>query len=118
MRHRKAKLTLDRTASQRRRLLRNLAISVITDERIITTPARAKAARSMVERLITQAKAGTLASRRLLLQRLNNAPAVNKLLTVLGPRYQHRRGGYTRLSRLSARRGDAAEQSMIELISS
>lgn len=118
MRHRKVKLTLDRTASQRRRLLRNLAISVITHERIITTSARAKATRSFVERLITKSKAGTLASRRLLLQRLNNASAVDKLMTVLGPRYRQRRGGYTRLFNLTARSGDTAGRSVVELITS
>lgn len=116
MRHRKTKITLDRTASQRQKLVRNLVISLVTHEKIVTTVARAKVTRSVTERLITQAKPGTLASRRLLLKRLNNATAVNKLLTVLAPRYKDRHGGYARLTKLTPRAGDTAQRMVVELI--
>lgn len=116
MRHRKTKITLDRTASQRQKLLRNLVISLIQHERLITTAARAKATRSLTERYVTQAKPSTLASRRILLRRLNNAPAVHKLVTVLGPRYRQRQGGYTRLVKLVSRRGDTAARMIVEFI--
>lgn len=116
MRHRKTKVTLDRTSAQRRRLFRDLAIALVTKERITTTAARAKATRSIVERLITTGKTNDLHHRRLLLHNLNHAGAAKKILDNLGPRFRARRGGYTRQVKLSPRRGDGANLVMIELI--
>ena len=116
MRHRKAKLTLDRTASQRRPLLRNLAISVITHERITTTAAKARATKAYVERLVTTAKGNTLHARRQIIRVLNNAPAAEKLLKTIGPRYQERRGGYLRTTNLGPRSGDGAPRVVLEFI--
>lgn len=116
MRHRKAKITLDRTASQRRPLLRNLAISLITHERITTTAARARATKSYVERLVTTAKGNTLHARRQVLRVLNNAAAADKLVTKLGPRFKERHGGYLRSVNLGPRSGDGAQRVLIEFI--
>lgn len=116
MRHRKAKITLDRTSAQRRPLLRNLAIALIVQEKITTTPARAKAARSIVERLITVGKQNGLHQRRQILRRLNNPIAAKKILEKLGPRFSTRAGGYTRMVKLTPRAGDNAEQVVIELL--
>ena len=116
MRHRKKKITLDRKAGPRRALLKNLAVSLILFERIITTLAKAKAAQRVVERLITIAKALSLVSRRRLLVLLPDARAVKKLLEVFGPRYQSRIGGYTRIVKIAERRGDGGEQALVEFV--
>ncbi len=116
MRHRKKKITLDRNAASRNALLRSLAASVILYERVNTTEARAKAVRSLVERLVTRAKQPTLATRRYLLQRLPQEMVVRKLIEVLGPRFKTRPGGYTRITKLGARAGDAAKLAQIEFI--
>lgn len=116
MRHRKAKVTLDRNASQRQRLIRNLALSLVTHERITTTAARAKVTCSYVERLITLGKKNDLHHRRQILRYLPSGPAAQKILTELSPRYATRAGGYTRQRKLNRRTGDGAQQVMIELL--
>lgn len=116
MRHRKTKVTLDRNSAQRQRLLRNLVLSLVTHERIVTTPARAKYARSLAERLITIGKKNDLAHRRQILRYLPNAAAVNKILSELSPRFADRPGGYTRITKLHRRVGDGAEQVVVEFI--
>ncbi len=116
MRHRKAKITLDRTSSQRRPLLRNLAISLVMHERITTTAAKAKATKSFVERLVTTGKLANLHARREIIRKLNNAEAANKLVTTLGPRYKDRKGGYLRSMHIGTRSGDRAEQVVLEFI--
>lgn len=116
MRHYKKKTTLDRKAAPRRALLSNLVESLVLYERIKTTLAKAKAVRSLTERLITVAKKNTLASRRQIGSRLYTKNVVKKLMEVLGPRYAERHGGYTRITRLKPRRGDGAEEAMIELL--
>ena len=116
MRHRKKGVTLDRNAPARKALLRSLAASVILYERMQTTHARAKAIRPIVERLVTRAKQPTLATRRYLLARIPQEMVVRKLLEVLGPRYKTRPGGYTRITKLSPRKGDAAHTAIIEFI--
>lgn len=118
MRHRKAKLTLDRTASQRQPLLRNLAISLITHERMTTTRAKARATKSFVERLVTTARGNTLHARRQLQITLNNATAVDKLLKTIAPRYAERHGGFLRSTNVGLRAGDGAEKVMLEFIPS
>ncbi len=116
MRHQKKKVTLDRKVGPRTAMLKSLAESVILYEKVFTTKAKAKAVRPIVERLITKAKANTLASRRDLLSRLHTKNAVNKLLEVLGPRYKERAGGYTRTTMVKNRVGDNAEEAVIELV--
>lgn len=116
MRHRSKKVTLDRTARQRRPLLRNLAISLVMHGRITTTGAKARAIRPMVERLVTVAKTPTLTARRRIIAALNNPNAAHQLLTIYGPKYAERRGGYLRLLSLGRRIGDNAEKVMIEFV--
>lgn len=116
MRHRKAKRTLDRTASARRALLRGLAEQVIVYEQVQTTVGRARALRPYLERIITTAKGGTLAARRRLVAELYTERAVKKALEVVGPRFKDRRGGYTRTIKLGRRPGDAAELAVVQLV--
>lgn len=117
MRHRSAKIQLDRNAKQRRPLLRNLAISLITHERITTTTAKARATKSMLERLVTTAKPQTLHARRQVIAALNNAKAADKLITTIAPRYKNRHGGYIRTTKVGLRKGDAADMMLLEFIS-
>ena len=116
MRHRKAKVTLDRNSAQRQRLVRGLAMSLILHERIVTTPARARVARSLVERLITLGKQNDLHHRRQILRRIPQPAIAKKILETLGPRFKTRAGGYTRMTKLATRKGDGAEQVVIELL--
>lgn len=116
MRHQKNKITLDRKTAGRRSLLANLAESLVVFEKINTTKAKAKAVRSLVERLITKAKHGTLSDRRNIQAVLYTKNATDKLMTKLGPRYQDRQGGYTRLTVVRNRVGDGAEEALVELV--
>jgi len=136
MRHQKSGRKLNRNASHRAAMFRNMAASLIAHERISTTVAKAKEARKFVERLITVAKRGGLHARRLVLSRLGGKQVVHipddtdkekkktipvkimpKLFDVLVPRYKDRKGGYTRiLKRAYVRLGDAAPTAFLELI--
>jgi large subunit ribosomal protein L17 len=116
MRHQKNKVTLDRKTAARRSLLANLAESLVLYEKIKTTKAKAKALRPFMERLVTTAKAQTLTARRELLKTLYTANVIKKMMEVVGPRYKERKGGYTRITALPARKGDAAEESIIEFV--
>jgi len=116
MRHQKKKVTLDRKAAPRRALLANLVESLIFYEKIKTTKAKAKATRSLVEKYITIAKANTLTARRALLAKLFTENAVKKLLEVIAPRYKERKGGFTRITMLKSRKGDGAEEVIIEFV--
>lgn len=116
MRHLKKKVTLDRKTAARRSLLANLAESLVLYEKVKTTKAKAKALRPYVEKLITKAKKGDLNARRALLKTLYTENAVNKLIDVLGPRYKDRQGGYVRIIGLDGRKGDGAEEAIIELV--
>ncbi|MBC8165674.1 MAG: 50S ribosomal protein L17 [Bryobacteraceae bacterium] len=118
MRHKVAGFKLKRGKDERRSLLRNLVLSVITEERIVTTPPKAKAAKPLVEKMITLAKRDTLHSRRMAAAFLNHPAAVQKLFDKLGTRFGQRHGGYTRIVRLGWRKGDGAEQCMLELVGS
>ncbi|MBI5405457.1 50S ribosomal protein L17 [Candidatus Kaiserbacteria bacterium] len=95
--------TFGRPSNQRRALLRSLARSLVLEERISTTEAKAKALRPFVERLVTYAKTNTLASRRLAKARLGSDEAVKKLFGTIGPRYASRTGGYTRVVKRAKR---------------
>src|SRR5437879_10194319 len=117
MRHLKAGRKLGRNASHRLALMRNLARALIEHGRIITTVEKAKEVRPFVEKLITLAKKGTLHARRLALSRLPDREAVEKLFSDLGPRYQDRPGGYTRVIKSHERRlGDGGKTAFLELL--
>ena len=118
MRHKRAGYKLGRPIDARWMLLRNLVTSVIEQERVITTVPKAKAARPWVERMITLAKDDTLHARRQAASFLNTPKSVKKLFDTLGARFGQRTGGYCRIVRLGPRKGDGAEQVMIELVGS
>src|SRR5579863_7614969 len=118
MRHKYAGFKLKRPVDSRNALLRNLVTSVILQERIVTTVPKAKAAKPLVERMITLAKRDTLHSRRQAAAVLLTPASVKKLFDALGTRFGQREGGYTRITRLGPRKGDGAEQAMIELVGS
>ncbi len=116
MRHRKKGRKLGRTASHRRATLRNLATSLFEHERIQTTTARAKELRPYAEKLITLARRGDLHARRLVGRHIGDREILGKLFDDLGPRFNERPGGYTRILKLGPRRGDAADMALIELV--
>lgn len=108
---------LAREAGPRKALLRNLASQVILHEKIRTTLEKAKEIRPTLEKLITRAKKGTLADRRIAGKFLsNNDRALDKLFAELGPLYKERKGGYVRIIKLSNRVGDNAKMAQIELL--
>ena len=117
MRHRKSGRHLNRTSAHRQAMFRNMAASLIEHELIKTTAAKAKALRPVIEPLITLAKRDTVANRRLAFARIRNNAAVAKLFVELGPRFQDRPGGYTRILKCGRRPGDAAPMAYIELVS-
>ena len=118
MRHKVAGYKLKRPVDSRNALLRNLTTSVIEHERIVTTVPKAKAVRPLVEKMITLAKGDTLHSRRQAAAILRTPESVKKLFDTLGTRFGQRTGGYTRITRLGPRKGDGAEQAMMELVGS
>jgi large subunit ribosomal protein L17 len=109
MRHRVGGYKLKRPVDSRQSLLRNLTTSVIMEERVVTTVPKAKAVQPLVEKMITLAKTGTLHTRRQAASFLFTPGAVKKLFDTLG---------YTRITRLGPRKGDGAEQAIIELVGS
>ncbi len=118
MRHRKAGVKLKRDISGRRALLRGLVTNVIEEERITTTVPKAKAARPLVEKMITLAKEDNLNARRKAAAFLMTKESVEKLFDKLGPRFNQRNGGYTRIVKLGWRKGDGAETAKLELVGS
>lgn len=116
MRHRKSGRKLGRNPSQRKAMYRQLAIAMILHERLTTTDAKAKSLRPIIEKLVTIARDDTEAHRRLVMSKIDNPVATVKLFEVIGPRYEGGQGGYTRISKLGARRGDAAPMSLIEFV--
>jgi large subunit ribosomal protein L17 len=118
MRHRYAGYKLKRDTAGRNSLLRNLTTSIIEAERVITTVPKAKAVQPIVDHMITLAKADTLHTRRQAASYLRTPASVKKLFDTLGTRFGQRNGGYTRIVRLGPRKGDGAEQAMIELVGS
>ncbi len=138
MRHRKGRAKLGRTGSHKRCLIANMLKSLVEQERILTTAAKAKELRRYADRLITLAKKNTLASRRAAIAKLmirynclsskqarggntahynNDRKVIGKLFETLGPRFIDRQGGYTRLIKGTARVGDNAETCIIEFLS-
>ncbi|HEX8985755.1 MAG TPA: 50S ribosomal protein L17 [Bryobacteraceae bacterium] len=118
MRHKVGGYKLGRTLAARGMLLRNLVTSVIEHERVITTVPKAKAVQPWVDNMITLAKDDTLHARRQAATVLMTPASVKKLFDTLGTRFGQRTGGYTRIVRLGPRKGDGAEQAMIELVGS
>lgn len=102
--------------SHQRLMLANLATSLITSERITTTVAKASVLRPYVEKLITTARRNDLAARRQVLRHIHDSETVTKLFDEVAPRYVGRPGGYTRITKVGARRGDNAEMAVIELV--
>ena len=118
MRHKVAGFKLGRTTSHRRSLLRNMATSLIVEERIETTIPKAKALKPIVEKMITLGKRGDLAARRQATAYLMTDEAVHKLFDTVGPRFGDRAGGYTRIIRAGWQKGDGADKAFIELLGS
>jgi large subunit ribosomal protein L17 len=118
MRHLKSGSKLKRDISARRALLRGLVTNVIEEERITTTVPKAKAAKPLVEKMITLAKRDTLHARRQAAAFLLKPEAVQKLFEKIGPRFNQRHGGYTRIVKLGWRKGDGAETAKLELVGS
>lgn len=115
MRHLVAGRKLNRTSSHRKAMFSNMAVSILDNERITTTLAKAKEVRGVVERLITYAKRGNLHSIRLAERRIKNKTILKKLFEDIGPGYKEREGGYTRIIKLNERKGDNAPMAIIEL---
>jgi large subunit ribosomal protein L17 len=116
MRHRKSGRQLNRNSAHRQAMFRNMAVSLIEHEVIKTTLPKAKELRRVAEPLITLAKQDTVANRRLAFSRTRSKEAVGKLFSELGPRYDERPGGYTRILKCGYRPGDAAPMAYIELV--
>ncbi len=116
MRHRTSGRKFNRTASHRQAMFANLAAALIKHEQIVTTLPKAKDLRGVVEALITLSKRGDLHARRVVAARLRDDKMVAKLFETLGPRYQGRPGGYTRVLKAGFRYGDNAPLAVIELV--
>jgi len=115
MRHKKKGRKFTKSKDQERALLRSLASSLIFKEKITITEAKAKEVRPFLEKLITRAKKDTVANRRLLAKDFSNK-IIKKLFKEIGPRYKSRPGGYTRITKVSPRKQDAAKMAVIELV--
>ncbi len=116
MRHRKAGRKLNRTASHRKAMLRNMVTSLLEHERIVTTVPKAKETRRIAEKMITLGKRGDLHSRRQAMTYIRSKVIVNKLFDEIVEQYADRQGGYTRIIRTGNRYGDAAPMAIVELV--
>ena len=116
MRHRYSGRKLGRPTAHRNAMLANMTMSLIEHELIKTTLPKAKELRRVAEPLITLSKSDSVANRRLAFARLGNKAAVKKLFEELGPRFNKRPGGYTRILKCGFRQGDAAPMAYVELV--
>jgi len=116
MRHKKSGRHLSRTSAHRKAMFVNMVVSLIEHEIIKTTVPKAKELRRLAEPLITLAKVDSVANRRLAFSRTRNKVAVAKLFSELGPRYEDRPGGYTRILKTRNRHGDSAPLAFVELV--
>src|SRR5262252_2196157 len=116
MRHLKRTAKLGRTGQHRNAMLANLVCSLIKHRRVTTTLAKAKAARSVAEKMVTLGKAGSLHDRRLAAARLHQEDAVRILFNEIAPTQKERHGGYTRIVKLNQRNGDAAQLAILEWV--
>ena len=117
MRHRAKGRQLSRTSTHRRAMLNNMATSLFSHGRVVTTEAKAKELRPFAEKLITLARRGDLHARRLVERRIKDRGTLAKLFAEIGPRFAARPGGYTRILKLGHREGDGADVARIELLS-
>src|SRR5215475_14335930 len=116
MRHLKRTAKLGRTGEHRNAMLANLVCSLIKHKRVTTTLAKAKAARSVAEKMVTLGKRGTVHDRRRAAARLHQEDAVKILFAEIAPAQKERRGGYTRIVRLNQRQGDSAQRAILEWV--
>lgn len=116
MRHRKARSRLGMNSSHRQAMLRNMVTSLMEHESVKTTDARAKALRSLADKMITLAKRGDLHARRQALQVIRSKRVAKRLFEEIGPRFSNRNGGYVRVVKLGYRPGDRAAVSLVELV--
>ena len=116
MNHRQSGRKLNRTSSHRKSLFKNMSQSLIKHEQIITTLPKAKELKSVVEKLITLGKNGSMHCRRLAFNQLRDKETVIKLFDTIATRYTDRKGGYTRVLKAGFRYGDSAPMAVIELV--
>jgi large subunit ribosomal protein L17 len=116
MRHNSKKIHLGRKQQHRTMLFRELASNLFLYEKMETTEAKAKKVRPYIERLITLAKADSVASRRKAVALVSKKSAIKKLFEVIGPKYKARAGGYTRIRKSLRRAGDSAPTAIISLV--
>lgn len=116
MKHQVKKKTLSRTKPHREAMLANMAVSLFSHHTIRTTDVKAKELRRLADRLITTAKANTLAARRRVFATLRNETAVKKLFDEIAPHFKDRASGFTRVVKIGPRKGDGAPVSLIELL--
>jgi large subunit ribosomal protein L17 len=116
MRHRKLGRRFSRHSGHRQAMFSNMAAALVRHEQIVTTLAKARDLRRVMDKYITLAKRGDLASRRLAAARMRDEAMVKKLFDTLGPRYKNRPGGYTRIVKAGYRFGDSAPIAVIELV--
>jgi len=117
MRHHNTKRKFGRKKNLRNALLNSLALNLIVREKIKTTEPKAKELRPFIEKLVTKAKKGDMATRKLIVSQLSNRKKeVKKLFEVLAPKYADKKGGYTRVLKLGARKSDGAKMAIIEFV--
>jgi large subunit ribosomal protein L17 len=116
MRHLKRTAKLGRTSEHRNAMLANLVCSLIEHKRVTTTLAKAKAARSVAEKMVTLGKSGTIHDRRLAVARLHQEAAAKILFKDIAPAFKDRKGGYTRIIKMNQRNGDAAQRAILEWV--
>jgi len=116
MRHHNHNRKLGRDRDERASLLRGLAVSLIRDGKITTTEAKAKELRPLIEKHVTRGRTKTLAARRILTERLGSTAAQKRLVDEIAPRYKERPGGYTRITKIGSRAGDAGKMAVIEFV--
>jgi len=118
MRHRKRTVKLGRTSAHRNELLANLVCALIDNKRIKTTLPKARAARSLAEKMVTLGKKGTLANRRQAISTLKQADSVKELFDSIAPSFADRAGGYTRIVKLGRRISDSSKMVLLEWVDS
>jgi large subunit ribosomal protein L17 len=116
MKHRVVGRRFDRTTEHRTAMFRNMVTSLLQHERITTTTPKAKDLKRIAEKIITQAKRGTVHARRLVHRDVRDAEVLRKLFGPIAERFKTRPGGYTRLIRVGRRQGDNAELAVVELV--
>ena len=116
MRHGNGYRKLNRTHEHRKAMFANMACSLVEHEQITTTLPKARELKRIADKIITLAKKGDLHSKRILISRIKQENAVNKLINVLGPRYSDRKGGYSRVLKAGFRYGDMAPMAVIEFV--